>query len=167
MKAYQLCALGLLAAAVSACGGDDASMMADYAQDLGRHLDEVQAEHKAHSSDVAAASDLESIRRAEDDHRQRMDLHMSQTDMVMGHMMSCTDARGRHFDGEPFAGMMHGMRSECDDHRTAMHGAATIDAARTEESHHQDAMRDRHDKMRGQLGMMIGQGSGFNCPHPM
>jgi hypothetical protein len=157
----------MLAAAVSACAGHDASMMSDYTQDLGRHLDEVQAEHKAHSSEVAAASDLESINRAEDDHRQRMDDHMSQTDMVMGHMMSCTDARGAHFDGAPLAGMMHDMRSECDDHRTAMHGAATIDAARTEESRHQDAMRERHDEMRDQMGRMMGQGSGFNCSHGM
>jgi hypothetical protein len=167
VKAYHLCALGLLAAAVSACGGDDASMMSDYTQDLGRHLDEVQAEHKAHSSEVAAASDIESINRAEDIHRQRMDDHMSQTETVMGHMMSCTDARGAHFDGAPFAGMMHDMRSECDDHRTAMHVAATIDSARTEESRHQDAMRERHDKMRGQMGVMMGQRSGFNCPHGM
>jgi hypothetical protein len=167
VKTYQRCALGLLAAALSACGGDDASMMSDYTQDLGRHLDEVQAEHKAHSSEVAAATDLESIHRAEDGHRQRMDDHMSQTAMVMGHMMSCTDARGAHFDGAPFAGMMHGMRSACDDHRTAMHGAATIDAARQEEARHQDAMREWHDKMRGQMGMMMGQGSGFNCPHGM
>jgi len=167
VKAYQLCAVAMLASAASACGGDNASTMSDYTADLGRQLDEVQAEHKAHAAEVAAASDLESINRAEDGHRQRMDEHMSQTDMVMGHMMSCTDARGAHFDGAPFAGMMQDMRSECDDHRTAMHGAATVDAARTEEARHQDAMRQRHDKMQDQMGMMMGQGSGFNCPHGM
>jgi hypothetical protein len=159
--------LGLLAVAVSACGGDDASMMSDYTQDLGRHLDEVQAEHSTHSSEVAVAADLESINRAEDDHRRRMDDHMSQMDMVMGHMTSCTDGRGAHFDCAPFAEMMHDMRSYCDDHRAAMRGATTPDAARTEESRHQDGMRDRLDKMRGQMGTMMGQGSGFTCPHGM
>lgn len=165
MRTFRPITAVLLAGSVSACGSDDTSTMSDYTQDLSRHLDDVQTEHSTHSLEIAGAPDLDAIKRAEDDHRQRMDDHMGQMDMVKGHMMSCTDGRGAHFDGEPFAGMMHDMRSDCDDHRSAMFGAASTDAARTEESRHQDIMRDRLHEMRGQMEMMMGHGSGFSCPH--
>lgn len=167
MKAYQASAICVLAIAVSACGGNDMSMMSGYTQDLGRHVDALQAEQSTHSADITAAADLDSMARAEDDHWQRMVDHMSQMNTVMGSMMSCTDSRGACLDTAPFAGVMHDMRSDCDDHRKAMYSAVALDAARTEELRHQDAMRNRLATMRGQMNSMMGQGAGYMCSHGM
>jgi outer membrane murein-binding lipoprotein Lpp len=154
--------MGLLAVVVSACGGNDSSTMSNYPQDLGRHVDALQTEQSAHSSEIVAAPDLDSIMRAEDEHWQRMNDHMNQMGMVMGQMMSCVDGRGARCDTAPFAGTMHDLRSDCDDHRAAVRSAATLDAARTEESRHQDVTHDRLLEMRGQMGTMVG--SGISCP---
>jgi hypothetical protein len=162
VNADQLSAMGLLAVVVSACGGHDASMMSNYPQDLGRHLDALQTGQSAHFSEIVAAGDLDSVMRAEDDHWQRMNDHINQMGTMMGQMMSCVDGRGARCDTAPFAGTMHDLRTDCDDHRAAMHGAATLDAARTEESHHEDVMRDRFGTMRGQMDKMVG--SGISCP---
>jgi hypothetical protein len=89
--------------------------------------------------------------------------HMSQMDMVMGHMSSCNEGQGGHCANALFAGMMHDVRTESDDHRAALQGAATLDAARTEESRHQAAMRDRLAGMRGQISAMPGQESTQHC----
>lgn len=167
MRAFQLNALGLLAVVASACGGSEEGTMSGYTQDLGRHLEALQTEQSAHSSGVAAAPDLDSIMSAEDDHWQRMDDHTSQMGTIMAQIMSCVDGRRARCDTAPFAETMHDLRSDCDDHRAAMHGAVTLYVARTEESRHRDAMRDRLDKMRGQMGTMMGQTGGYACSHGM
>ena len=57
MNTQQLTAVAWLAVAVPACSDHDMTMMSDYAQDLGRHVEAMRSEQSAHSLDVAAASD--------------------------------------------------------------------------------------------------------------
>ena len=76
-RMVELNTVALFAVALSACSVTDETMMSDYVHDLGQHVDALEGEQLAHATDVAGASDLDSISRAEDDHERRSNDHMN------------------------------------------------------------------------------------------
>jgi hypothetical protein len=165
MNAHQLVATTLLAVAATACGGDDRTMMSDYTQNLGRHLDALRTEQSAHASEMSAVSNLDVVRDREPGHWERMNGHMDQMNLALGDMMSCRDARGMPFDGAGFAGMMHDLRSEGDEHETKMLGASSLDLALAEESRHEDTIGLQMFEIQGQWNTMMEESRAYTCPH--
>jgi hypothetical protein len=157
--------VGLAVLVLGACGHDDGTMMSDYAQDVGRHLDALRAEQTAHSSEVLSLSTLDGIRGAESTHWQRMGDHLDQMNLVMSDMMACGSDRGVRIDTAEFAGSMQKIRSECDGHRQAMQNALDVDSARGEETRHGDAFQAEMGVMRGRWNMMMVQSRGYSCSH--
>ena len=165
MKIRRTCIAASFALVGLGCG-DNMTMMSDYGADLDRHVDALRAEQTAHSSEVAAARDVDAIGRAENDHWQRNNDHMKNMGMVMDDMMSCHDTRGNTVDHANVAGMMQNMRDECDQHRDAMRDLPDVDTRRSEEARHHDAMKGWLDQMHTGIGtMMSGQGNGASCGH--
>jgi hypothetical protein len=68
MKTFWIAAFIL--SGVGAYGHSD-TMMSDYAQEVGRHMDALQTEETAHASEVASLSTLDGMRDAETAHLQR------------------------------------------------------------------------------------------------
>jgi hypothetical protein len=163
MNAHQLIAGMGVAAMLSACGGHDPATMSDYAQDLGRHLDALEGEQVAHFSEISAMGHVDVLGPAELGHSQRMDDGIERMNGPLGAMMSCADGRRTGFDAAGFAGIMHDLRSECDEHGVLMLSAHEMDSASTEESRHYHAVGTQIGKMRRLLSPMMGTESSYSC----
>ena len=164
MKMHRLASLAALAATLSACGSSE-TMMSDYGSDMIRHVEALRGEMSMHAQEIATAQDADAIAGAEAAHWQRNDGHMSNMNMVMGGMMSCTDNRGGQFNHGGFSETMDGMRNECDRHRDAMRDASDLEPRRAEEVRHQDAMKAHLDGMKGQIGSMMTMAGEYSCGH--
>jgi hypothetical protein len=165
MNLHSLLPLTFLTMTLSGCAHDMGSMMSDYGQDLGRHMDALRTEDSTHASEISVAATSQEVEDAETRHWQRTDDHLSRMSLVMGDMMSCADGRGGTFDTADFARAMQDVRSECDSHRSTMGTTSDLTADRTEESRHQEAMGTRMDGMQSQWDKMMDHGNIYSCSH--
>jgi hypothetical protein len=158
-------ALAGLVASLAACGGQDAIALSDYALTLGYHLDALNKEQAAHSSEISSMSRVDLIGSVELAHGERMDDHLDRMTRVVGAMMSCAGGSGSIFDPASLAAVAHDLRSECDEHGMLMLSAHDMETALAEEGRHQNAVGKQLDKMRRQMTAMMPPGSANgSCP---
>jgi hypothetical protein len=153
----------LPALALAACGPDMGTMMSDYVQDLGRHMESLQAEETSHASAMHGLSTLDGMEGTESVHWQRIEDHLDEMSLMMGDMMGCADERGVRIDTAGFADSMQKIRFECDEHRHTMLGAADAATARSEEGRHARAIADRMMVMLDQWDTLMVDTRGYAC----
>jgi hypothetical protein len=155
--------LVLPAFVVAACGQRADATMSDYVQDLGRHMELLQAEETSHASAMNSLATIDVMQGAEPAHWERIEEHLDGMSLVMGDMTGCADERGARIDTAGFADSMQKMRSECTEHRRAMQGAADVATARKEEGRHARAVADRMMVMLDQWDLMRIGSRGYAC----
>ena len=154
----------LPAFALGACGHDAGTMMSDFGQDSGRHMEALQAEEMSHASATGSLSTLDAMQGTEPAHWQRIEVHLDRMSLVMGDMMGCASERGARIDAAAgFADSMQKIRSECDGHRRTIQSVADVAAARKEEGRHGRAVADQVMVMLGQWDMMMIDSRGYAC----
>jgi hypothetical protein len=155
--------LTLLAISLSGCAHDMGSMMSDYVQDLGRHMDALRIEDSTHASEISVAATSQEVQDAEARHWQHTDDHLSRMSLVVGDMTSCANGGGTSFDTAGFARAMQNVRAECDNHRSTMRSASDLAADRAEEVRHHEEMGTRMDGMQTQWDVMMRKGASYAC----
>jgi hypothetical protein len=159
----------LAALALAACGPNAAeTMMSDYVEDLGRHMESLQAEETSHASSMTSSSTLDGMQGTEAGHWQRIEDHLDRMGLVMDEMAGCATERAVRIDTAGFADSVQKIRSECGAHRGAMQVMVNLATARTEEGRHARAIADRMMVMLDQWDVMMGLSRGYacsRCPH--
>jgi hypothetical protein len=148
---------------LAACGQDADAMMSDYVQELGRHMESLQAEETSHAAAMNSLATVDGMQGMESAHGERIEGHLDAMTLVMGDMMGCANERGAGIDTAGFAGSMQKMRSECNEHRRVMQGAADVASARNEEGRHARAVADRMMVMLDQWDLMMIGSRGYSC----
>jgi hypothetical protein len=154
----------LPALVLPACGQDADATMSDYVQDLGRHMESLQAEETSHASAMNSLATIDGMQNVESAHWESIEEHLEGMGLVMADMMSCANERGARIDTAGFAGSMQRMRSECVEHRRVMQGVEDVTSARNEESRHARAVADRMMMMLDQWDLMMIGSRGYACP---
>jgi hypothetical protein len=157
MNQTWLSALAILA--LGGCGHDRSSMMSDYLQDIGQHMDGLQAEETAHASVMASLSTIDGMQGTELTHWQRMEDHLDRMHLVMNDMMGC----GHRIEAIGFSDSTQRLRSEGDAHRQAMQAAADVAFAQNEELRHRGAFHDTMIAMQNEWNAMMSDSRGYSC----
>jgi hypothetical protein len=157
--------LVLVSLGIASCGHASGTMMSDYAQDLGSHLDALQTEQTDHTLAMASLTTLAAVQGTEPPHWQHMSDHFDRMNLVMGDMMACSRDVGAAVDISGFSNSMEKMRADCDAHRQAMQSAPDLSMARIEENRHDGVFRVIMTDMRDHWSSMMVATRGYSCAY--
>lgn len=148
---------------VGACGHD--MNMSDHVSAFEDHMVALEADLEAHHARVAEVDTLADLRGEEASHEAVAGRHMTAMRDEMSDMMD--DCMGD--DSSPHIGAMADdvdrMAAAYDEHRARMAAAATLEAARVEESRHAASMAELFDDCAGHARSMMDEMGGMTCPH--
>ena len=138
----------------SACRDDDGGeALSHQIDDTRAHVDALREEVAAHAAAAEQAADLAALRSLEQPHDAEAAEHMDMLGHAIDDMGMCDDV-----PVDDLAAMMD-MRDACSDeldrHEQAIADAASLDAARNEETRHMDAMMDSLDDLDTMAGSMM------------
>lgn len=170
--------VGVLIVVAAACGSEEESNLAHYADEVRTSVDAVQSELTQHHEEVVAQTDLRSIADIEERHMQAMMADMGRMDGAWRSLALCNDRLDvtmRGYDAEQdLADAMDDMHDAVDAsgdevarHWRAMHGMNDLDEAFAEEGRHETSMGDLLDRMGNHEGHMMRALSGMDGGHMM
>lgn len=155
----------LLALGVVACGAgsDPGPAMTENLGETSQGLDELRSSVEAHGNAVHSARTLTEIQELENRHAHQAHDLLDTIGHEIDDMALCEDDHGGH----PEMYSMDSMHAACDDeiseHLEAMLEAEDLQAARTEETHHQQEMAERMDELENTVDTMMDTDETYLC----